>query len=288
MIGIGLVGYGYWGPNLARCVSESDGCRLAGIADASEKSRERAGQRYPAARLFESWEAAAATLEETADDDLYAFEAAPEPAPLEDERDTFAQQDDDIYSFEKAPEPLPDEAPYSEPLPDAPAATQDDDLYAFETVTATEDAPSFEAEPEPFLADESSFAEPEPALPAFEETEFKDSFSAPEPEAEVHAVPAMHYDTENAANELGLPKEVVEELVSDFKAHANDAKISIETAIDNADASIWSNEAAQMKGIADNLRMGEIAAALQELQTAVDPQSAKAAADGLYSRIDQL
>ncbi|MCT8971071.1 Gfo/Idh/MocA family protein [Microbaculum marinisediminis] len=56
MIGIGLVGYGYWGPNLARCVSESDGCRLAAIADASEKSRERAGQRHPSAQLHASWE----------------------------------------------------------------------------------------------------------------------------------------------------------------------------------------------------------------------------------------
>ncbi len=35
MIGIGVIGYGYWGPNLARSVSETDGCRLAGIADFS-------------------------------------------------------------------------------------------------------------------------------------------------------------------------------------------------------------------------------------------------------------
>ena len=225
-------------------------------------------------------EPAAAALDTTADDDLYAFETAPEPAPFE-ESDTFAQQDDDIYSFEKAPEPLLDEAPYSETLPEEPAAMQEEDLYAFETVTATEDTPSFDEAPEPFLADEPSFAEPEPALPAFDEAPVT-------PEEEAQAVPAMHYDMESAANELGLPKEVVEELVNDFKAHANDAKISIETAIDNADATIWRNEAAQMKGIADNLRMGEIATALQELQSAADPQSAKAAADGLYSRIDQL
>ncbi len=56
MIGIGLVGYGYWGPNLARCVSESAGCRLAAVADASEKSRERAGQRHPYAQLYKGWE----------------------------------------------------------------------------------------------------------------------------------------------------------------------------------------------------------------------------------------
>jgi len=56
MIGIGVVGYGYWGPNLARCVSESSGCRLVAIADGAESSRERAGQRYPSATLYPGWD----------------------------------------------------------------------------------------------------------------------------------------------------------------------------------------------------------------------------------------
>jgi predicted dehydrogenase len=43
MIGIGVIGYGYWGPNLARCVAETDGCRLAGIADFSAAALARAG-----------------------------------------------------------------------------------------------------------------------------------------------------------------------------------------------------------------------------------------------------
>ena len=33
MISIGIVGYGYWGPNLARCTSESERCQLVAIAD---------------------------------------------------------------------------------------------------------------------------------------------------------------------------------------------------------------------------------------------------------------
>ena len=33
MIGIGIIGYGYWGPNLARCAAETEGCRVVGIAD---------------------------------------------------------------------------------------------------------------------------------------------------------------------------------------------------------------------------------------------------------------
>jgi predicted dehydrogenase len=55
MIGIGLLGFGYWGPNLARCVCEADGCRLVGICDPTTEALARAGRRYPAARLLADW-----------------------------------------------------------------------------------------------------------------------------------------------------------------------------------------------------------------------------------------
>lgn len=55
MIGIGLVGYGYWGPNLARCFSETEGCRLVAVADAAPDALGRASKRYPSARLFSDW-----------------------------------------------------------------------------------------------------------------------------------------------------------------------------------------------------------------------------------------
>jgi predicted dehydrogenase len=51
MIGIGIVGYGYWGPNLARCVAETEGCRLAGVADFSAAALARAGRRHPGVAL---------------------------------------------------------------------------------------------------------------------------------------------------------------------------------------------------------------------------------------------
>lgn len=56
MIGIGLVGYGYWGPNLARCVAESAGCRLAAVADASEKARDKVAQRHPGTTTYSTWQ----------------------------------------------------------------------------------------------------------------------------------------------------------------------------------------------------------------------------------------
>lgn len=51
MINIGIIGYGYWGPNLARAVSETEAARVEMIADISEAARARAAQRHPSARL---------------------------------------------------------------------------------------------------------------------------------------------------------------------------------------------------------------------------------------------
>lgn len=57
MIGIGIIGYGYWGPNLARCFSEAENCRLVAIADAQTNSRARAARRYPAVEVVDDWQA---------------------------------------------------------------------------------------------------------------------------------------------------------------------------------------------------------------------------------------
>jgi predicted dehydrogenase len=51
MINIGIAGYGYWGPNLCRAVSESGCARVEMIADMSEQALARAALRHPAARL---------------------------------------------------------------------------------------------------------------------------------------------------------------------------------------------------------------------------------------------
>lgn len=55
MIGIAVIGYGYWGPNLARCVAEAQRCRLAAIVDPSPQARERAAGRYPGVPVLSDW-----------------------------------------------------------------------------------------------------------------------------------------------------------------------------------------------------------------------------------------
>lgn len=51
MIHVGVIGYGYWGPNLARAVAESGVAQVAMIADQSPDALARAALRHPAARL---------------------------------------------------------------------------------------------------------------------------------------------------------------------------------------------------------------------------------------------
>ncbi len=48
MIGIGVVGYGYWGPNLVRNFMEADGSSVAAVCDLSDERLAQARRRYPA------------------------------------------------------------------------------------------------------------------------------------------------------------------------------------------------------------------------------------------------
>jgi predicted dehydrogenase len=51
MIAAGLIGYGYWGPNLARCLAEQERCVLAAVHDSNSDARRRAALRHPGARI---------------------------------------------------------------------------------------------------------------------------------------------------------------------------------------------------------------------------------------------
>jgi predicted dehydrogenase len=50
MIGVGIVGYGYWGPNLVRNFSEAAGTRVVTVCDMRAESLVAVAKRYPAIR----------------------------------------------------------------------------------------------------------------------------------------------------------------------------------------------------------------------------------------------
>jgi predicted dehydrogenase len=50
MIGVGVIGYGYWGPNLVRNFSESPGFRVMAVSDLKSQRLDAVKGRYPAVR----------------------------------------------------------------------------------------------------------------------------------------------------------------------------------------------------------------------------------------------
>src|SRR5512147_400159 len=47
MINIGIIGYGYWGPNIVRNFSTIEGARVRSVCDSSPTSLNRAKKSYP-------------------------------------------------------------------------------------------------------------------------------------------------------------------------------------------------------------------------------------------------
>src|SRR4051812_40698061 len=47
MVRVGVIGYGYWGPVVARNFQAADGCELAGICDANPTAQDRARKAHP-------------------------------------------------------------------------------------------------------------------------------------------------------------------------------------------------------------------------------------------------
>jgi predicted dehydrogenase len=56
MIGIGVVGYGYWGPNLVRNFAEAPGARLVSVCDARAERLAEARRRYPFVQTTERYQ----------------------------------------------------------------------------------------------------------------------------------------------------------------------------------------------------------------------------------------
>ncbi len=51
MIGIGIIGYGYWGPNLVRNFAETPGSKVVAVSDLRQERLRLAGLRYPGTKL---------------------------------------------------------------------------------------------------------------------------------------------------------------------------------------------------------------------------------------------
>lgn len=55
MVGIGVIGYGYWGPNLVRNFYEVAGCKMVAVCDFSSDRLAQAQSRYPTLRVTQDY-----------------------------------------------------------------------------------------------------------------------------------------------------------------------------------------------------------------------------------------
>ena len=55
MVRVGLIGYGYWGPKLARCMAQDTGCALSAICDLSAERLGAAAADHPRAIVERDW-----------------------------------------------------------------------------------------------------------------------------------------------------------------------------------------------------------------------------------------
>ena len=51
MLNFGVIGYGYWGPNVVRNLTNLDGCRVIAVADKSSPAHKRAQKTYPGLKV---------------------------------------------------------------------------------------------------------------------------------------------------------------------------------------------------------------------------------------------
>ncbi|MBN2896106.1 MAG: hypothetical protein JXK05_09485 [Campylobacterales bacterium] len=143
-------------------------------------------------------------------------------------------------------------------------------------------------EREPLLILESpNFETPnkeEPFLDA--STQQNDSF-VPESKPSTPVIP-LEFETHKVAQEIGLPLEVVLDLVQEFKTDAGRTEVLIQEAVAAFEPQSWQKPARLLKGMSDNLRSMQISKELQMLSQTNDAQKAKTALQNYSGLIAQL
>ena len=214
------------------------------------------------------------------DEDIYDFDFNTHNESKEEEVElppmpTLDDDEEDIYSFDLSNQ--------------SSSSDESDDLYDV-GLKQPEDGPLLVMEEElnknnkedNFLSsfdDEDSFSS-------------SDVLSTPEEEFSVPEAPAVvatiNYDTALASAEIGLPQALVVELINDFKIDVNETKESFQEAIDASDTRSWQSIALKHKGVADNLRIIELAPTILAILKADNAQDAQTKITELYGLVEQL
>lgn len=96
------------------------------------------------------------------------------------------------------------------------------------------------------------------------------------------------YDPKIAADELGLPIDLVEEFIGDFIQQAYSFKDGLYSALDNEDRDTLKNLSHKLKGVAANLRIEDAFEAIRVVNDSSDMVEARQNLDTFYSIIHKL
>ncbi len=207
---------------------------------------------------------------------------APEPEPFvapEPERAPLTF-DDDIFIQDEEPAPTA-EAPKSE----APAEEELDIFFHEEEV---EEVPQVEVAPQIPVQEQSVFdtikEEPKgkPMLGAYLSEEDKEYL------ANLEIGDDYHYDPQIAADELGLPVDLIEEFIGDFIKQAHEFKDQLFTAIGNEDFDNIKVLSHKLKGVAANLRIEDSFEVLRNVNETADIKECEANLKKFYMIIAKL
>ena len=201
------------------------------------------------------------------DDDLYGDLLSTSPEPSYEEP-SYAQTDtsldnDDLYGdlLSTSPEPS-----YEETSPSQTDTSLDDDIY--DDILGS-----------PSLTVEDSTPSYAPDLP---------NEIVAEPKVSKVEVAKLNFDPQSSANQLGIPVEIVNEFIQDFKQQVTTHQIDFENAVQDQNIKEINATATLLKGMSDNLRLSEISEVLKKLQSETDINNTADAIAKVQAYADQL
>ena len=182
----------------------------------------------------------------------------PEDGPMliDEEVNAPLASDDDLYSDLLSTTPEPD---HEEPSHTQTDTSLDDDLY------------------DDLLAS-----------PSFTEEENIYNDILPEPKVDSVETAPLNFDPQSSANQLGIPVDIVNEFIQDFKQQVTTHQIDFDNALQSQNIKEINTTATLLKGMSDNLRLNEISEVLKELQSETDINNTADAIAKVQAYADQL
>ena len=249
------------------------------------------------------------TLAVSNDDTYDDLLASPDEEPYTPEPELavapVAAEDDDIYGDLLA---SPEEDPYTpEPELETASAEEDDDIYGDLLSTPETNTEAYEIPADPSF-DEESMLEVESSTedlytptddisvsPALDEDidsdilgTSDDLISSDEETLPETEVATLNFDSQRTANELGIPLDIVNEFIQDFKEQVHTHQNDFDEATTTGNINKINQTATLLKGMSDNLRLSEISEVLKELQQENDINNTAQALATLHAYVDQI